>query len=190
MFCGVLLYVLLAFAPGLTGSSPLWMMCVVRYILPGLLAAAAAIVCFDAPRSFGGFRSCMKSILWSAPIAILCIVNVAVGEFSPGRQVVPSVLAGVSEEFLCRLMLYSALVLHFCDKEQGQTRAVLLSSLLFGLAHLSNLGGGGGVAGVLFQCCYTTLVGIVFANGYRRSGSILGSVLWHVLLNLTGSLFV
>lgn len=189
LFTGVMFYVLLAFVPGLAGGLPLWVMCAVRYILPGILAAAAAVSCFDASRTIGGFRGCAKSVLWSSPIAVLCLVNVAVGEFSPGSRVVEAVLAGVSEEFLCRLMLYSALELYFHDKEQAGTRAVLLSSLLFGLAHLSNLGGGISVPGILFQCCYTTLIGVVFANGYRRSGSICGGVLWHVLLNLTGTLF-
>ncbi|MCD8327172.1 MAG: CPBP family intramembrane metalloprotease [Lachnospiraceae bacterium] len=190
MFSGVLLYVLLAFVPGLTGNVPLGVMCIIRYILPGLLAAAAAVAFFDAPRSFSGFRNCAKSVLWSSPVAILCVVNVVVGEFSPGSQVVTSVLAGVSEEFLCRLMLFPALSLYFRDKEQGELRAVLFSSLLFGVAHLSNLGGGAGVTKVLFQCCYTTLGGIVIANGYRKSGSICGGIFWLVLLNLTGTLFI
>ncbi len=189
MCSGVLIYVILSFAPGLWGDLPLWLTCIVRYILPALLAAVAAVVCFDAPRSGSGTYGCFKSVLCSSPVALFCTVNMAVGDFAPGADVILPVLAGISEEVLCRLMLYSALVMYYRDREHGETTAVLLSSVLFGIAHLSNLGTGTTVW-VLFQCCYTTVIGIIFANGYRRSGSVCGSILWHVLLNLTGTLFV
>ena len=186
---GVFLYVLLSFAPGLFGGGPLWLICVVRYILPGVLAWVIALICFDAPRPSGGFCGCVKSVLWSSPAALFCIINILVGTFSPGENVILPVFAAVSEELLCRLMLYCALRLYFQDQERGELSAVLVSSVLFGAAHLSNLGTAG-IAVVLFQCCYTVVIGTIFANGYRRSRSVCGSILWHVLLNLTGTLFV
>ena len=186
---GVLLYVLLSFAPGLLGDGPLWLVCIIRYILPGILAWGIALTCFDAPRPSGRFYGCVKSVLWSSPVALFCIINILVGTFSPGESVILPVFAAISEELLCRLMLYCALLLYFQNQERGELSAVIFSSVLFGAAHLSNLGTSG-TAVVLFQCCYTVVIGMIFANGYRRSGSVCGSILWHVLLNLTGMLFV
>lgn len=189
LFCGVLLYVLLAFAPGLCGNLPLWLMCVVRYLLPAALAAVAAVACFYVPAAALGARGLQKSFLLSAPVVVFVMVNILAGAFSLKESAVSAAFAGVCEEFLCRLMLYPAIRLHFQGRKHGEEAAILLSSLLFGVAHLSNLGGDAGIFAVLFQCCYTTLIGIVFANGYRRSGCIWGSVVWHVLLNLSGTLF-
>ncbi len=189
LFSSVLLTVLLAFVPGLVAVRPLWLKGIIWYLLPAALAAGAAIFCYDVQAAAVSARGLMKSILYSAPAAVFCIVNILVGEFVLNDGVILMMLAGVTEEFLYRLMLYSAMRMHFQKSGHGEWEAVILSSLLFGLAHLSNLAGGAGLAQVLFQCCYTTVIGLLFVNGYRKSGCIWGSVFWHVILNMTGILF-
>lgn len=189
LFSGVLLAVLLAFVPGLVQMRSLWLTCAVRYLLPAALAVCIAFVCYDVPAAALGVHGLMRSILLSAPVAILCVVNIIAGEYSFHADVITVALAGISEEFLYRLMLYPAMRMYFRDSGHGEEKALVLSSLLFGIAHLSNLTGGAEPAQVLFQCCYTTVLGVLFANGCRRSGCIWGSVFWHVLLNITGFLF-
>ncbi len=190
LFSGVLLIVLLAFAPGLAAVKPLWLKCIVWYLLPAALAAGAAIFCYDVQAAAVSARGLVKSILYSAPAAVFCIVNILVGEFEVNDGVILMMLAGVTEEFLYRLMLYPAMRMHFQKSGHGEWKAVLMSSLLFGLMHLSNLAGGVGTAQVLFQCCYTTVIGLILVTGYQKSGCIWGSVIWHVLINMTGLLFV
>lgn len=189
LLTGILLVVLLTFGPGLFNVRPLWLQCVVWYLLPAVAAVCAALACYDVAPAALGARGLVKSVLLSAPVAVFCAVNIVVGEFGFHENVILAAFTGVSEEFIYRLMLYPAMRMYFQDSGHAEGKAVVWSSLLFGLAHLSNLTGGAELTQVLFQCCYTAVIGLLFVSGFRKSGCIWGSVIWHVLLNMTGILF-
>ena len=76
------------------------------------------------------------------------------------------ILAPISEEFVFRGIIFSGL------KEKGLKNAVLISSLLFMLMHLS-----------LHQTIYQFLLGIVLAMIYYYTQNIFASILVHFINN-------
>ena len=86
-------------------------------------------------------------------------------------------LAAFQEELLFRGMLFRAL------RKEAPKRAVLLSSLAFGAAHLANLFSGAGFPDVLRQAVCAAAAGAAFALLFSRCGSLLPCVLAHGLMN-------
>ena len=82
-------------------------------------------------------------------------------------------IAPVTEEILYRGILLSAVLRH------GRPwRGVLLVSLFFGAMHLN---------ATVFPAL--TLAGLFFADGYRRTGSLLTPIAMHVVFNASNLLF-
>ena len=79
------------------------------------------------------------------------------------------VLAPVFEELIFRKMLVDRV------RPYGEKLAILLSGLMFGLFH-----------GNLSQFFYATLLGMVLAYVYLRTGKIRNTILLHALVNLNG----
>ena len=68
--------------------------------------------------------------------------------------------------------------------KKGPVRAMVVSSVLFGVCHLLNIAGGSGLAVTLLQICFAILYGLVFALIFIRSGSLIPCVLLHALHDL------
>lgn len=80
----------------------------------------------------------------------------------------------VTEEAFFRGFLLARLAQAWSLRRHGKAAAVLLSTLLFGLAHAA-----GGVALVLLAA----LAGLLYAAAYLRTGRIEGAILTHFALN-------
>ena len=106
--------------------------------------------------------------------------------------VICMVLVGITEEFLCRGVLAELLLRHYGATKQGVWKAVVMSGILFGLAHLSNLIGAEPV-GVLVQCVIAGMMGMAFAAIYFRTGNIWVTVFLHAFVDIcaliTGGLY-
>jgi len=89
-----------------------------------------------------------------------------------------TLLVGFAEEGLLRGVILHALL------PGGLKRAVLLSSLLFGIGHLTNLLQGYSPATTIVQIIYSTLLGIGFAGVRLYTGSIWPAILAHTLIDL------
>ena len=83
-----------------------------------------------------------------------------------------AILAPVLEELVFRKLL--------CDRllPLGEGYAVVISGIAFGLFH-----------GNFFQFFYACALGILFAYVYVKSGKIIWSMLYHVVINLLGDVF-
>ena len=97
--------------------------------------------------------------------------------------VICMVLVGITEEFLCRGVLAELLLRHYGPTKQGVWKAVIISGVLFGLAHLSNLIGAEPV-GVLVQCVIAAMMGMAFAAIYFRTGCIWVTVFLHAFVDI------
>ena len=97
--------------------------------------------------------------------------------------VICMVLVGITEEFLCRGVLAELLLRHYGATKEGVWRAVIVSGVLFGLAHLSNLIGAEPV-GVLVQCVIAAMMGMAFAAIYFRTGCIWVTVFLHTFVDI------
>ena len=106
--------------------------------------------------------------------------------------VICMVLVGITEEFLCRGVLAELLLRHYGATKEGVWKAVIISGVLFGLAHLSNLLGAEPV-GVLVQCVIAGMMGMAFAAIYFRTGCIWVTVALHAFVDvcalITGGLY-
>lgn len=90
------------------------------------------------------------------------------------------------EELLCRILALHILINGFVS--QGKTRpilyAVLVSSLLFGLAHLANLLNRPEALGALLgQTLYASFIGVGFAACYLITRSLVPLILIHAAIN-------
>lgn len=66
--------------------------------------------------------------------------------------------------------------------------AVILTSVVFGLAHFSNMNQGAGFAATATQAVYAIGFGVIFAAVYFRCGSLIPAVLAHTLVDFTAEL--
>lgn len=96
-------------------------------------------------------------------------------------------MVGVAEEFLFRGIIAEILLRHFGATRAGVWKAVVISGFLFGCAHLTNLMGGEPV-GVLVQVAVASVMGMVFAAIYFRSGCIWVTVFLHGLVDVAGTI--
>lgn len=97
--------------------------------------------------------------------------------------VICMILVGLAEELLCRGVLAELLLRRFDATSAGVWKAVIVSGVLFGLAHLTNLFGAKPV-GVLVQCVLAGMMGMVFAAIYFRTGCIWVTVALHAFVDL------
>ena len=94
-------------------------------------------------------------------------------------------LVGMTEEFLCRGTIAGLLLEHYGATKQGVWKSVIVSGILFGAAHLTNLAGADPV-GVFVQCIVAGMMGMAFAAIYFRSGNIWVVVFLHGFVDLCG----
>lgn len=96
-------------------------------------------------------------------------------------------LVGVAEEFLFRGVVAQTLLEHFGTDRAGVWKACLLSGLIFGAGHLSNLLGSEPF-GVLMQSVFAASVGTLYAAIYFRTGNLWVTVFLHAGMDITSML--
>ncbi|MBQ1490636.1 MAG: CPBP family intramembrane metalloprotease, partial [Blautia sp.] len=63
--------------------------------------------------------------------------------------------------------------------ERGKRQAILISSVLFGISHLMNIAGGAGPVATVFQICFAFTYGLVFAQIFLISRSLIPCIFLH-----------
>lgn len=88
------------------------------------------------------------------------------------------ILVGVAEELVFRGIIAQTLLERYGTARAGVWKACLVSGVLFGAAHLSNLLGSEPF-GVLMQCVFAGSLGVLFAAIYFRTGNLWVLVFLH-----------
>lgn len=88
------------------------------------------------------------------------------------------ILVGVAEELVFRGIIAQTLLERYGTARAGVWKACLVSGVLFGAAHLSNLLGSEAF-GVLMQCVFAGSLGVLFAAIYFRTGNLWVLVFLH-----------
>ena len=105
---------------------------------------------------------------------------------------VSMMLVGVAEEFVFRGVVAQTLLEHYGTSRGGIWKACLVSGVLFGAAHLTNLLGSAPF-GVLMQCLFAASLGSLFAAIYFRTGNLWVTVFLHggmdIISMLVGGLY-
>jgi uncharacterized protein len=96
-----------------------------------------------------------------------------------------TILVGVSEELAFRGVLLRGLM-----SRLGMWPSVLISSAVFGSVHVLNVLATGSLIGAIAQAVAATMSGVFFAALVIRTGSILPSIVLHVLWNFGAFLIV
>ena len=102
-------------------------------------------------------------------------------------------LIGLAEEAAFRGLVAGTLLEAFGTSRAGVWKATVLSGVLFGAAHLSNVLGAS-LLGVCIQTVVASVLGMLFAAIYYRSGNLWVTIFLHAAMDtaslLGGGLFV
>ena len=136
--------------------------------------------------------------LYLLPCLIIAIDNFQFGAFFNGRlQLVRTnaidfalfalncMSVGLFEEIIFRGIVFSVLASRFTNDKRGFLKTYVVSSVVFGLAHLLN----GFSMGTILQVGYTILTGGLFAFCLIKTKNILCCALVHGVYNFCGLLF-
>lgn len=89
---------------------------------------------------------------------------------------------GFAEEIYFRGIILKVL------EGMGVKTAVIISSIIFGVTHMGNIAGGEGVFKTLIQVVFAFVFGIVFAELFLLSKSLIPVIAWHFLHDFTSFL--
>lgn len=143
----------------------------------------------------------VENLLFLLPCLIIAIDNFPFySYFSGNMQFIPfeiwdvllflcyCICIGVFEECVFRGILFSVLAEHFGNNRKGFLKTYVVSSLVFGLAHLFNLFAGAGIGPTLLQVGYTILTGGLFCFAFIKTKNILCAAGVHAVYNFCGLL--
>lgn len=88
-------------------------------------------------------------------------------------------LVGIFEDFLIRGVSLNLLLDKLGHSKKGIYLSLLISSLLFGIVHFTNLFTGASFQGVLIQVISSTCIGMYFGAIYLRSGNVWTPAILH-----------
>ena len=97
------------------------------------------------------------------------------------------ILVGVAEELVFRGIIAQTLLERYGTARAGVWKACLVSGVLFGAAHLSNLLGSEAF-GVLLQCVFAASLGVMLAAIYFRTGNLWVTVFLHSAMDIAAML--
>lgn len=124
-----------------------------------------------------------RALLYYLPLPVMVSVNLW-GGFAPGLTPAETALGvgsmlcvGFLEEVIFRGLLFGAL------RPMGEKRAVIISSVTFGLGHAVNLLQGADFVPTLLQVVYAAAAGFLFTVLFMRTGSLLAPIAAHSALN-------
>ena len=131
----------------------------------------------------------VKNFLYYIPLAVIASASLRTGiglRFTVPETlyfVVSMLCVGFIEEVIFRGFLFRAL-----EKDNLKT-AIIVSSLTFGLGHISNLFNGSGrtPASSAVQIIFAVLVGLVLVTIFYRGGSLIPCIVFHSVNNALGA---
>lgn len=94
---------------------------------------------------------------------------------------------GIAEEFLFRGVIATLFLRKFGTYHKDVPKAVVISGVLFGLAHVSNVMEGA-LVGVLVQTVIASMLGMLFAAIYFRTGCIWVTVFLHAFIDIAAGI--
>lgn len=136
-----------------------------------------------------GFRSIEKKsknkILYYFPAILMEIVGFGVGIRHVSVEYLLAVVfftvaVGFAEEIYFRSLILKTL------EGEGVKKAIIISSVIFGITHLGNLAGGANLSYTIIQVVFAFAFGIVFAEIFYLTKSLIPVILWHFLHDAFG----
>lgn len=114
-------------------------------------------------------------------ISIVSIVSEKISISTVLNLVIYCFFIGVVEEFLCRGWLLNEFLERFSDTKKGIIKSIVLSSLVFGAIHFTNMLGGQNFAETLVQVINACVSGVFLALVYYKTKNIWAVVTLHAV---------
>lgn len=99
--------------------------------------------------------------------------------------IINCMFTAIFEELLFRGVIFN-IFMEKAKTNKDIIKAILFSSIIFGLAHLFNLIPGADIGAVLLQVCYTTLIGALCSFILFKTHNIVFSIILHSVYNICG----
>ncbi|GEL06413.1 CPBP family intramembrane glutamic endopeptidase [Rummeliibacillus stabekisii] len=138
-----------------------------------------------------GFRSIEKKsknkILFYFPVIIIEVIGFFVGVRNVSEDYIFAAVfftlaVGFAEEIYFRGLILKTL------EGVGIKKAIIISSCIFGVTHLGNLAGGANIFYTIIQVIFAFTIGIVFAEIFYLTKSLIPVILWHFFHDAFGFL--
>lgn len=130
-----------------------------------------------------GFKGDVKQYLYFIPLLLLASTNVWWGVklnlsvFETILYIISMMCVGFLEEVIFRGFLFKALC------RNNVNRAILISSITFGLGHIVNLLNGKNIPETLMQICYAVAIGFLFTIIFYKGKSLWPCIITHSVIN-------
>lgn len=124
-----------------------------------------------------------RKYLYFIPLLIIGTVNIWNGfniNNTPKEilfYILTMINVGFIEEIIFRGFLFKMI------EKDNLNKAIIISSLTFGIGHIVNLLNGATLIPTLFQICYTVSLGYLFVTIFIKSKSLLPCIITHSLIN-------
>lgn len=124
-----------------------------------------------------------KKYLYFLPLFIIGTVNVWNGFKIDNTlndilfYILTMINVGFIEEIIFRGFLFKMI------EKESIKKAIIISSLTFGIGHIVNLLNGEELIPTLFQICYAVSLGYLFVTIFVKSKSLMPQILTHIFIN-------
>lgn len=129
------------------------------------------------------FKGNWKNYLYFVPVLLIMTTNLwngvkmNVSAVETVLHILSMLCVGFLEEVIFRGLLFKAIC------ESNVKRAILISSVTFGIGHIVNLLNGADVLPTLLQICYATAIGFLFTIIFYKGKSLLPCIITHGIVN-------
>lgn len=129
------------------------------------------------------FRGNLKNYLYFIPLLLIMSVNLWNGvqlnmsAAESALYVLSMLCVGFLEEVIFRGFLFKAIC------KSNVKRAIIISSVTFGLGHIVNLLNGADFVPTLLQICYAIALGFLFTIIFYKEKSLLPCIVTHSIVN-------
>lgn len=128
-----------------------------------------------------------KNLLFCVPMIIIAFLNLGFGihiNYSRQQLLLISIAmlgVGFSEEILFRSFLIKAVI------NKNTKAAIFITSIVFGIIHLTNLFGGANLIQTVLQVIYATSFALMCSLFFIKTNNIIPCMICHSLVNITNS---
>ena len=125
----------------------------------------------------------LASAWFFLPLAMVCLYKVCFSpalRFSPAEAavyVISMLCVGFLEELIIRGFLFRAI------EKQNLTRAIVISSVTFGIGHIVNLFSGQDLLETIGQILFAVIVGFTLAILFHKGKSLVPCIVFHGIFN-------
>lgn len=123
----------------------------------------------------------LKKYLYFIPLFLIASVNLWNGINNSAGEIIFHILTmlnvGFIEEIIFRGFLFKMM------EKINLKRAIIVSSVTFGIGHIVNLLNGADLIPTLMQICYAIAIGYVFVTIFYKSKSLIPCIITHSLIN-------